>query len=266
MKEGTTTSSYGILYFQSHGNKDNPTVVFIHGVGMDHRTFAEQIESLKENYHVILWDLPGHGNSTLQNYKSRYTEMAADCLNELLTELKISKAVLVGQSLGSMISQYFLLKYPKKVIATAHVPGIELKSHAGNWAKAFIPLFMGMINLIPAGLFHRSFGRHRAVKPEVQNYLSKTIEKTGKKLVLKITKDMTLDLIERNPEPEKKSILITYGQKDLFFIRKAARNWHKKYPSGLCVEIPEANHIANQDNPAAFNKHLGIFLKDIVGF
>lgn len=261
MKKAIFNSEYGDIYYELSNAKEKPVVIFTHGVGMDHQTFEMQVEVLKSDYSVLVWDLPGHGRSTIKEQKERFTKMSADCLNRLMTELEINKAIFVGQSLGSMIVQHFQIKHPKKVTAAIHVPGIELTSHVGSWSKIFVPFMMFMLNLIPSKTFYKSFGKHRAVKKDVQKYLSETMTRTGKKLALIITKDMVYDLIEKSPKPVKVPLLITYGKKDLFFIRNAAKKWHRKETGSNCTEIQNANHIANQDNPEEFNKAVIDFLK-----
>jgi 3-oxoadipate enol-lactonase len=263
MKKAMFSSSYGDLYFELSGTENGPTLGFIHGVGMDHHTFQEQVKPLASHYRILVWDLPGHGASTSKNYTKRFTEISADCLNELMVELQISQAVLVGQSLGSMVAQHFQLKHPEKVLAVVHAPGIELKSHIGTWAKKLVPFFIFLIGLIPENMFYKSFGKHRAVKKEVQEYLSATISHTGKKFALQITADMCYDLIDSWSQPKKVPLLILYGEKDLSFIRKASRSWHAQEPLSHCVAIPYANHIANQDNPEAFNQALSQFLEGL---
>jgi len=253
-------SEYGDIYYEWWSQNEKPVIIFTHGVGMDLRTFDMQVEFFKSNYHVLVWDLPGHGRSTLKEQKDRFTKMSADCLNTLMNELEINKAIFVGQSLGSMIIQHFQIKNPQKVAAVIHVPGIELKSHVGSWSRIFVPFMMFMLNLIPSKLFYSSFGKHRAVKKDVQMYLSETMSRTGKKLALAITRDMVYDLIDRSPEPQKAPLLITYGTEDLFFIRNAAKKWHRNEIGSTCVEIQNANHIANQDNPEEFNRAMLAFL------
>jgi len=89
------------------------------------------------------------------------------------------------------------------------------------------------------------------------------MRRTGKKLALSITEDMVYDLIDESPMSLKKPLLIAYGEKDLFFIRNAALQWHKKVLESQCIEIPNANHIANQDNPEEFNNALIGFLEAV---
>lgn len=262
MKKGKFSSAYGDIYYELSGADDGLTLVFIHGVGMDQLTFRGQLESLEPHYRTLVWDLPGHGASSLKNYTKRFTVLSADCLNELLEELQISQAVLVGQSLGSMVAQHFQLKHPEKVLAVVHAPGIELKSHIGKWAKILVPIFIFLMGLIPKNMFYNSFGKHRAVKKGVQEYLSATMKNTGKKFALQITADMCYDLIDSSRQPKKVPLLILYGEEDLSFIRNASKSWKAKEPMSHLVPIPHANHIANQDNPEAFNRALQRFLDE----
>jgi 3-oxoadipate enol-lactonase len=263
MEKAILISEYGDIYYELSKLKDKPVIIFTHGVGMDHRTFEMQVEVLKSDYSILLWDLPGHGRSTIKEQRERFTKMSADCLNRLMTELGVNNGILVGQSLGSMIVQHFQIKHHQKVIAAIHVPGIELKSHVGSWSKIIVPFMMFMLNLIHSKTFCKSFGKHRAVKKDVQKYLSETMSRTGKKFALKITKDMVYDLIEKSPESVKVPLLITYGKKDLFFIRNAAKKWHGKEIASMCAEIQNANHIVNQDNPEEFNKAVIDFLETL---
>ncbi|MCC5938128.1 MAG: alpha/beta hydrolase [Lunatimonas sp.] len=262
MKKGIISCAYGDIYYELSGIDSGPTLVFIHGVGMDRLTFQEQLASLKSHYRILVWDLPGHGASSLENYHKRFTELSAECLNELLETLQITQVVLIGQSLGSMVAQYFQLKHPDKVLALIHAPGIELKSHVGKWAKPLVPIFIFLMGLMPEKMFCSSFGKHRAVKKEVQEYLARSIGKIGKKLALQITADMCYDLIDSSPQPTKVPLLMLYGKRDLDFIKNASKAWCKKESSSQCVEIPNANHIANQDNPEAFNRVLHKFLDE----
>ncbi|MGF1585495.1 MAG: alpha/beta fold hydrolase [Bacteroidales bacterium] len=254
---------YGDVHYDLSGPENKPLVIFLHGVGMDCRTFEKQREALRNRYRTLLVDLPGHGNSTIKNYNYRYSELASECLQGLLDEIGVKQAILVGQSLGSFISQRFQLKNPERVIAAVHIGGAEFKSYAGNWAKVFIPAVMGMTYLMPKKSFYNAFGRHKAETLETQEYLIEATRKSGKKLISAIVKDMLHEMTEGLPEPASRPMMICYGKSDLAFIRKNCVKWHRKTPGSVLVEIDNANHIANQDRPDEFNEALLSFLEKI---
>jgi pimeloyl-ACP methyl ester carboxylesterase len=51
------------LYFESFGNKDLPTIVFLHGGGAAGWMWKKQVEALSNRYHCLVPDLPEQGQS-----------------------------------------------------------------------------------------------------------------------------------------------------------------------------------------------------------
>jgi len=79
------------------------TAVFIHGAGLDHSSFA--LQSRYFGYHgwnVLAVDLPAHGRSAGPALTS--VPAMSDWLLRLLDAAKVSRAALVGHSMGSLIA------------------------------------------------------------------------------------------------------------------------------------------------------------------
>ena len=95
-----------------------PTIVFIHGGGLDHSVWALQTRYFA--YHgrnVLALDLPGHGR-TAGPALATIPEMA-DWVMALLDTLAIEKAALVGHSMGSLVAYDAAARYPARVTALA---------------------------------------------------------------------------------------------------------------------------------------------------
>ncbi len=91
-----------------------PTMVFIHGAGLDHSLFG--LQSRYFGYHgwnVLAVDLPGHGRSAGPPVASM-TGMA-DWLFLFLDSLKIQTASLVGHSMGALVSVECAVRQPSRV-------------------------------------------------------------------------------------------------------------------------------------------------------
>ncbi len=91
-----------------------PTVVLLHGAGMDHTVWQFQARAFAyHGYGVLSLDLPGHGRSddpacpTIGEY--------ADVVARLLDELGVEAARIVGHSMGSFIGLELAARYPDKV-------------------------------------------------------------------------------------------------------------------------------------------------------
>ena len=88
-----------------------PTVVFVHGAGLDHSSFG--LQSRYFGYHgrnVLALDLPAHGRS--EGPPLRSIEEMADWIAAVLQVLKISKAAVVGHSMGSLVTLEFAARHP----------------------------------------------------------------------------------------------------------------------------------------------------------
>jgi len=88
-----------------------PSVVFVHGAGLDHSLFG--LQSRYFGYHgrnVLALDLPGHGRS--EGPPLATIEEMADWLCAVLKKTEIPKAAIVGHSMGSLVAIEFAARYP----------------------------------------------------------------------------------------------------------------------------------------------------------
>ncbi|MFX1257469.1 MAG: alpha/beta fold hydrolase [Promethearchaeota archaeon] len=93
---------------------DGYPVILIHGFGTIKENWMCQIGALSEKFKVIIFDNRGAGKSDRPNIP--YTmDMYVEDTKALMDVLKIDKAHIVGWSLGGMIVQNFILKYPELV-------------------------------------------------------------------------------------------------------------------------------------------------------
>lgn len=80
-----------------------PCVVFIHGAVNDHSVWVLQARAFAHHgYCVLALDLPGHGRSTDELPET--IESAGQWVLDILSDMHISQASLVGHSMGSLIA------------------------------------------------------------------------------------------------------------------------------------------------------------------
>ena len=86
-------------------------LVFIHGLSDSLLYWEFLAANLKDDYQIIRMDLRGHGESELGNDEITIDAYVGD-LKNLLDELKITHANLIGFSLGGAVAIDFTIKYP----------------------------------------------------------------------------------------------------------------------------------------------------------
>lgn len=97
---GTAWSKFG----------SGPTVVLIHGVGMQQAYWAPQVTDLMQHFTVITYDQWGHGKSVVNDTATTMEDFSNQLLS-LLNDLEIDTATIVGHSLGALNTMNFLRKH-----------------------------------------------------------------------------------------------------------------------------------------------------------
>lgn len=91
-----------------------PTVLFLHGSGMDHRAWALQTRWFAYNgYSVLAPDFPGHSLSHGEPLLS--IEMSGEWLLDLLSATGVDSAHVVGHSQGFLSALELASKHPQRV-------------------------------------------------------------------------------------------------------------------------------------------------------
>src|ERR671931_1507145 len=102
------------LWYVDVGNPTTTPIVLIHGSPFNHQMWNSQRDVLKKNFHVIAYDIRGHGKSDVGD--GRYTiELFVDDLIELLNYLKIDKTILCGFSVGGYIALRAIERNPERL-------------------------------------------------------------------------------------------------------------------------------------------------------
>ena len=103
------------LHYEEAGS--GPVVVLLHGGGpgaSGMSNFARNVPVFAEHFRVIVVDQPGFGKSDKPPVEGNYFTFAANALRDLLDELGVEKANLVGNSLGGGTAVRFSLNFPER--------------------------------------------------------------------------------------------------------------------------------------------------------
>src|SRR3954466_8073974 len=96
---------------------EGPDLTLLHSVGLSTRQgWRYQIPALAEHFRVLSFDFRGLGQSEQGSRPGGVDSFVRD-LENLFAELKISKSVVMGISLGGFVAQAFALQCPDAVSA-----------------------------------------------------------------------------------------------------------------------------------------------------
>lgn len=96
------------------GRADGPVVVLSNSLGATYRMWDAQLEALEERFRVVRYNTRGHGASPVPAGPYTIDDLADDVV-ALLDRLGVSRAHLVGLSLGGMTAMRLAVRNPDRV-------------------------------------------------------------------------------------------------------------------------------------------------------
>ncbi|MCA0238893.1 MAG: alpha/beta hydrolase [Bacteroidetes bacterium] len=103
----------GIRLAYSDEGAGTTTLIFLHGLGSNHKAWQKNISALASKYRCIAPDLPGYGASQQGDYAYDMT-FFANTVRELADALHLKNVVLAGHSMGSQIALHCVLQAPQR--------------------------------------------------------------------------------------------------------------------------------------------------------
>jgi pimeloyl-ACP methyl ester carboxylesterase len=237
-------------------------LVFLHAFPLNAAMWLQQIEAFREGFRIIAPDLRGFGKSTPA---SPWTiEDACADLNEFLTTVDVSDCTLIGLSMGGYIGLPFAARFPERIHSLVLA---DTRARADNEVEAAGRT--GMIADIQAGgvavLLERMLPRllKPDPAPEAVRTVTGMIEQANIQAAVHALAAMrgradASAALERLACP----VLVIAGDQDVITRVTEGRAMAKAARNGRFVEVPDAGHLSNLENPPAFNQALKDFLAE----
>jgi len=242
------------------------TVLFLHGVGGGARSWNRQIDSFSARYKAAAWDMPGYGDSPLSDSLS--FPLLADALLALLDDRGWPTVHLVGHSMGGMVAQEFAVAHQDRLLSltlSATSPGFG--NPAGDFQKKFVAARLAPL---AAGKTMADLGTEL-----VKTMMSAGADSDGRRLAEACMAEVPADTYRAAVE-----CIVTFEQRaNLPNIRVPAlalagevdtnapatmmEKMAAKIPGCRYVCLPKLGHLANLEDPAAYDAALGEFLSTV---
>jgi pimeloyl-ACP methyl ester carboxylesterase len=112
------------LRVECYGREDAPPIILTHGWGANSTEWDYLKKELAGDFQLIVWDLPGLGKSTRPTNRDYSMENLSRDLEAVLELTGDRPAILLGHSIGGMITLTFCRLFPE--VLRARVRGIAL--------------------------------------------------------------------------------------------------------------------------------------------
>jgi pimeloyl-ACP methyl ester carboxylesterase len=264
----TLVTEQGIVHYEVFG-RGRP-VVLLHGWLNSWNVWRGTIEALGGDFRLYAVDFFGFGDSGegAHNYT---VDTFSQLVEQFMDRMGITRAPLVGHSMGGTVSLMTALRIPDKVVKVgvvgSPIDGASLsmllriaayqpwQQLARSNPRLFTPVQMGL------GLFLRGYSR----------ILSKDARSVGAMLTSDLNKLTVMPFLEsigtlrqtdlRNQlDALSLPVLGVYGAKDVLVAPNQADVLKKSYPSAEIAWYKDSGHFPMMDEPPRFYETMRTFL------
>ncbi|KAJ2957085.1 hypothetical protein NQZ79_g7146 [Umbelopsis isabellina] len=259
------------IYSEATGNTDGPAIVFVHGFAQAGIAFDSQFydQDLSKKFHMIRYDMRGHGWSSAPNDISAYnsgTKWGQD-LKSVIDAWAVRNVTLVGWSYGGIvISEYVRIASEKNVGNMIYVDastsvGIQGPTTLSPNYTSILPTFVSndyttrmlgfkkfteMVTKQPLSQdnYMKALGWMLATKPVCSGGMHQRVSNNNQ-------------VLSRLSKPT----LIIQGDSDRVQLAVGSELTQKLIPNSKLVILKDAGHACFIDQPRKFNRLISQFIE-----
>jgi pimeloyl-ACP methyl ester carboxylesterase len=245
--------NFQMIYHET-GEKSNPTLVMIHGFGGDKDNWTRMAPYFYKNYHIIIPDLPGFGESSKDpDQKYSLTEQTIR-LKKFHDSLNLGKMIFVGNSMGGALSIRYTLDYPDDVHSLILIDSAGVKSPIKSELALQLEKGNNPLLVQDKDDFDRLMGFIFVKKPYVPGIIKSYFAErsvASKPMNEKIFKDLYEDKFSIEPQLKKISspTLILWGDQDRVIHPSSADLFEKNIKGSKKVIMKECGHSPQIERP-----------------
>lgn len=259
-----TVSVFGVkIHYIEAGDPARPKVILLHGLGADTNSWQFNIAALAREYHVFVPDQVGFGKSDKPLIKYRVGTYV-DFLDKFMSELKIDRASLVGNSLGGWIAATMAIKYPNRVERLVLVDAAGLRSDkidpALIWSLNFSTREEARLLVKLVYFNHAIFDSNAAIDEVLKNRIALGDGYTISSIIESILRGE--DFIDSQLGEIKKPTLIVWGKYDGLVPLSDGERFQKGIAGSRLIVLDRAAHVPQIEAAAEFNKAVIGFLSE----
>ncbi len=258
------------------GSGDEQPIVFVHGLSGSWQNWLEQLPVHAKERRVVALDLPGFGHSPMPADDISIAGYAR-VLDQLMSELEIDAAAVVGNSMGGFVGAELAISFPHRVELLVLVSAAGISTYGDPRLQRSLPALSRAERILAASAaWVAAKSDTVALRPRLRDatlglvvahpgrlpaaLAAEQIRGAGKPGFIEALHAVTsYNVRERLPEIACPT-LIVWGDSDRLITVRDADVFAELIPRSRKVLFADTGHMAMLERPAEFNSLLREFL------
>lgn len=242
------------LHVRDSGPPQAPVLILLHGFGASLHTWDAWATGLEKTHRVIRLDLPGSGLSPPDPANDYTDARSLQLLLRVLDELGVSRATVVGHSMGGRLAWTFAAQHPERTERLVLIAPDGFASEGFEYGKPpQVPASLGVMRYV---LPKFALRKHLQAAYAQTDHLSDALTTRYHDLLLapgarQAMLDRLQQTVLREPEPLLRQIkaptLLMWGQADAMIPSRNARDYLQAIEGSRLSLYPGVGHLPHEE-------------------
>lgn len=242
-------------------------LILLHGIGGNKRNWHPNLDALGAHFRAVAWDARGYGESDDYEGDLKFSDYTHD-VARVLDHLGAKKAHVLGLSMGGRIAMDFAETYPHRLLSLT-----LCDTHTGyaNFSEERKQSFLRLrLEPLEAGKEPKDIAEPVArslVSPKASReaflQLVDSMCRLHKQSYMKSIKATVLSDTHRRLGDIRVPTHVIVGADDKLTTPEMAKSIAGQIRGARLTVIPDAGHLVNIEQPAAFNAAVLAFLREV---
>lgn len=252
------------LHFRQSGSDQTPPLLFLHGLFGSSANWGRISRHFEADYHCITPDLRNHGRSP-HNEDTSYQAQAAD-VQQLMQDLAIASATLIGHSMGGKVAMTQALTQPHTVDSLV-VVDIAPVQYTHRFSTILSALQQLDLPTMQSREQADSVLAETIEEAEIRAYLLQNLGRKDGQWRWRVNLDFLcagIDALMDFPDHRgcqyPGNTLFLYGERSGYFDQGGRKAAEPLFPGAEFREVKNAGHWVYAEQPEKFIQIVEVFL------
>jgi 3-oxoadipate enol-lactonase len=236
-----------VTQFSLEGMPDAPIVVFSSSLGTTQELWDPNIEALAPRLQIVRYDHPGHGASPIPAEPIGIPDMGVSIL-QMLDQVGVERISFCGISLGGCVGMWLAAHHPERIERLVLACTTARFGSHESWHERVEAVRAGGMQAIADSVVERWVRPDHPAREELRTMLLATPAEGYARCCEALADFDARDFLGEIDAPT----LVVHGADDPSVSRDDVALLTERIPHSVLVEIPDARHLANVDQPEAF--------------
>lgn len=257
-----------MAYLERPGSGE--TIVLIHGFGADKDNWPRFTRHIPEEYRVIAFDMPGHGDNDRPGDRTYSIDYYVSCLEQAVDALGIEPFHIAGNSMGGYISIVYTDRNPGRVRSMCLIDNAGLHAVSPQPSDLQLAMERGLSPLTPSSgeefseLLEYAFYRKPFIPWPITSVLAERAVETGafKRKIWADLHGQDIDLVPVLPRLGL-PVLVIWGDKDRILHVSTTELLKQGLPNAEIIIMKDCGHMPMLERPEETARHYVTFLSGV---